>query len=133
QNDAADPDRQTYFLSVHQWWLVVIMAGQNDQGDPSMEELQRRRGALEDKIAARNAKLDEEKQKDDRTSDASGWARGTKLASEFVAGIIVGAGLGWGLDWFFGTLPLFFIVFLMLGFGAGILNVLRVEGMGRPK
>ncbi|MEM1365874.1 MAG: AtpZ/AtpI family protein [Pseudomonadota bacterium] len=109
------------------------MAGPNDSDDPSMDELQRRRMALEEKIAARNAEIDKQNQRDERQADASGWARGTKLASEFVAGIVVGAAIGWGLDWVFGTLPWFFIVFLMVGFCAGILNVLRAEGMAGPK
>ncbi|MEO0497148.1 MAG: AtpZ/AtpI family protein [Pseudomonadota bacterium] len=109
------------------------MSDPKDADEPTMDELQRRRMALEDKVAARNAEIDKQNQKDARRGDSAGWARGLKLASEFVAGILVGAAIGWGLDWVFGTLPWFFIAFLMLGFGAGILNVLRAEGMASPK
>jgi ATP synthase protein I len=56
----------------------------------------------------------------------SGYGQAVKLASEFIAGILVGAGLGWGLDRLAGTSPWGLIGLLMLGFGAGVLNVVRV-------
>lgn len=59
-------------------------------------------------------------------SSASGFGQALRMSSEFVAGILVGAGLGWLIDRVFDTAPWGLIVFLMLGFGAGILNVLRV-------
>jgi len=59
----------------------------------------------------------------------SGFAQATKIASEFVAGVIVGAAVGWGIDKAAGTSPWALIVFLLLGFAAGVLNVLRAEGM----
>jgi ATP synthase protein I len=52
-----------------------------------------------------------------------------KLSTEFVAGIVVGAGLGWLFDAGLGTSPWGLIVFLLLGFAAGVLNVLRSVGM----
>lgn len=48
-----------------------------------------------------------------------------RLSSEFIAGILVGCGLGWLIDRTFDTSPWGLIVFLMLGFAAGVLNVLR--------
>lgn len=60
-----------------------------------------------------------------RSSDRRGYALAFKLASEFVAGILVGAGLGWGLDTVAGTAPWGLIVLLLLGFAAGVLNVVR--------
>ena len=56
---------------------------------------------------------------------ASGFARGFRLATELVAGILVGAGIGWLLDRLIGTSPVGLIIFLLLGFAAGILNVVR--------
>ncbi len=52
-----------------------------------------------------------------------------KLSSEFIAGVLVGAGIGWVADQWFGTSPLGLIVFLLLGFAAGVLNVLRSAGV----
>ncbi|MCT7373626.1 AtpZ/AtpI family protein [Chelativorans salis] len=58
----------------------------------------------------------------------SDFANALKLSSEFIAGVLVGAALGWFIDRMAGTSPWGLIVFLLLGFGAGILNVLRSAG-----
>jgi len=64
-----------------------------------------------------------------QTADASGFARGFRLSSELVAGVLVGAVIGWLLDRWLGTTPWGLMVFLMLGFAAGILNVMRAAGV----
>jgi len=48
-----------------------------------------------------------------------------RLATELVAGFVVGGLIGWQLDAWFGTLPLFLLIFFGLGAAAGILNVMR--------
>jgi ATP synthase protein I len=63
----------------------------------------------------------------DRKAGA-GYAQAVKLGSEFVAGVLVGAALGWGLDRAAGTSPWGLIVLLLLGFCAGVLNVVRATG-----
>ena len=55
----------------------------------------------------------------------TGYGQAVKLASEFIAGILVGAGLGWGLDRLAGTSPWGLIGLVLLGFCAGVLNVVR--------
>ncbi len=60
---------------------------------------------------------------------SSGFAQATKIASEFVAGVIVGGGIGWAIDRAFGVAPWGIVVFVLLGFAAGVLNVLRSEGV----
>lgn len=62
-------------------------------------------------------------------SDAKGLAIALRLGSEFVAAIIVGGAIGWGIDRLAGSSPWGLIVFLMLGFAAGVLNVLRSAGL----
>lgn len=57
-------------------------------------------------------------------------ALGFRLSSELVAGVVVGAGIGWGFDWLLSTSPFGFIVFLLLGFVAGVVNVVRTAGAG---
>lgn len=57
-----------------------------------------------------------------------GFAEALKVGSEFVAGVLVGAAIGYGIDWVAGTRPFGLILFLMLGFAAGVLNVLRSQG-----
>jgi ATP synthase protein I len=65
----------------------------------------------------------------DRAATASGYARGFRLSSELVGGVLVGAGLGWLLDRLLGISPWGFIVFVLLGFVAGVLNVMRSAGV----
>jgi ATP synthase protein I len=65
------------------------------------------------------------------TVDASAMARGFRLSTELVAGVLVGAGIGWLLDRFLGISPWGLIVFLLLGFVAGVLNVMRAAGVVR--
>jgi ATP synthase protein I len=67
--------------------------------------------------------------KEGRSTTASGYARGFRLSSELVAGVVVGAGIGWGIDRLFGVSPWGLIVFLLLGFVAGVLNVMRSAGL----
>jgi len=61
-------------------------------------------------------------------SDSASYALAFRLASEFVAGVLVGAALGWGLDYVAGTSPWGLIGLLLLGFCAGVVNVVRVAG-----
>ena len=63
-----------------------------------------------------------------RSSGATGYGVAFRLASEFVAGVLVGAGLGWALDRVAGTSPWGLIGLLLLGFAAGVMNVMRVAG-----
>ena len=56
-------------------------------------------------------------------------AVGLRLSSELVAGVLVGAALGWGFDRLLSTSPLGLIVFLLLGFVAGVINVMRAAGV----
>jgi ATP synthase protein I len=65
------------------------------------------------------------------TNDASAMARGFRLSTELVAGVLVGAGIGWLIDRWLGTTPLAMLVFLLLGFVAGVLNVMRAAGVVR--
>ena len=90
---------------------------------PTDDELRRRRAALDARLGP-----DPEDTPPPPSSGRSDLARGLKLSSEFIAGVVVGAGLGWFIDSVAGTSPFGLIVFLLLGFGAGILNVLRETG-----
>jgi ATP synthase protein I len=62
-------------------------------------------------------------------ADPSAMARGFRLSTELVAGVLVGAMFGWLLDRWLGISPWGLIVFLLLGFAAGVLNVMRAAGV----
>lgn len=64
-------------------------------------------------------------------SRASAMAVGLRLSSELVAGVVVGTILGWGFDRLLPTSPWGLIVFMLLGFVAGVVNVMRSAGVGR--
>ena len=63
------------------------------------------------------------------TADPSAIARGFRLSTELVAGVLLGAGIGWLIDKGLGISPWGLIVFLLLGFAAGVLNVMRAAGV----
>jgi ATP synthase protein I len=62
-------------------------------------------------------------------ANSAGFARGFRLSSELVAGVLVGAAIGWLIDKGLGTLPWGMFVFALLGFTAGVLNVMRQAGV----
>lgn len=92
------------------------------------DDLSERRDQLNRTLEARRRQDDLAEHKA-RNSDNSGFGQALKLSTEFVAGVLVGAGIGWFLDQWLGTSPWGLIVFLLLGFVAGVLNVLRSAGM----
>ncbi len=56
---------------------------------------------------------------------SNGLAQGMRLGLEFLSGTIVGLLIGLGLDKYFDTSPWCLLVFSLLGFAAGMLNVYR--------
>lgn len=92
----------------------------------SEADLSERRDRLNRMLEGQRAAEDAERKS--QKSDAPGYAQAMKLSSEFIAGIVVGGGLGWLCDQWLGTSPFGLIVFLLIGFAAGVLNVLRAAG-----
>lgn len=101
--------------------------GRSDQSDG----LEERRMQLGAKLASRTAadKKDNKAGREDKTS----YAKAFQLSTEFVAAIFVGALLGYLIDRFVGTTPWGMILFLLLGFVAGVLNVMRSAGVVAQK
>ena len=108
------------------------MSSQN--GDDNDRTAGSPQAGLSERRAQLNRKLDDIKAVEEKTvrksqSSSSGYAQAMKLSSEFIAGVLVGAGIGWVADEWLGTSPFGLIVFLLLGFAAGVLNVLRSAGV----
>jgi len=92
--------------------------GAPEDRSAELDELdQRIRVARETQVAKRTRR----KAGDKFTIAGMAW----RMTLELVVGGMVGAAMGWGLDALFGTLPLFLIVFIILGFAAGIRTVMR--------
>ncbi len=97
---------------------------------PDEAALSARLGSLDQRLSALrdSRKLGTDQPADgseDGAARASAMALGFRLSSELVAGVLVGAALGWGIDRLLSTSPFGLIVFLLLGFAAGVVNVVR--------
>ena len=104
------------------------------RGLPSEELSPLERAQLERRISdlgsrlgtARSVRRESEGQDD---GNAEGRRRdmayGMRMAADLVAAVLVGSAIGWGLDWVLGSRPWLFLAFFLLGFAAGVLNVVR--------
>ena len=104
--------------------------GDRDKQQTSEAALSARLQRLNEGLGqARNAGDPSDSSGAQRAATASGYAKGFRLSSELVAGVVVGAGIGWLIDRWLGVSPWGLIVFLLLGFAAGVLNVMRSAGL----
>jgi ATP synthase protein I len=82
--------------------------------EPDPERLR----ALEKRIEAAKGKP-----KEKRSQTAKGISQGEvayRMVIELATGIVLGVGIGYGLDVLFGTLPVFLVVFVLVGFAVGV-------------
>ncbi|GAA6163580.1 AtpZ/AtpI family protein [Pelagimonas sp. KU-00592-HH] len=87
--------------------------------DPDQKE---RMAQLEERIEAARRAQDPKPRVDEHYSAANlAW----RMVIELVAGLGIGFGIGYGLDSLIGTLPIFMVLFTMLGLAAGIKTMLR--------
>jgi len=88
----------------------------------SDRETQQQMTQLEARIEAAKERSAPKPRADEHYSQAQlAW----RMVIELVAGLGIGFGIGYGLDWLFGTLPIFMVLFVMLGLAAGIKTMLR--------
>ena len=100
------------------------------------ENRHRKKEALDKELRSINKRLGRDAEKpanqsqgtSDTANAKSGYGIAMRLSSEFISAILVGAAIGYGIDWLIGTKPWAMIVFLLLGFVAGVMNVLRTSG-----
>lgn len=82
-----------------------------------------------DRLKALSAKIDavkEEHAPKPRTPDHHSQAQlAWRMVIELVAGLGIGFGMGYGLDALFGTSPFLMIIFIFLGFAAGVKTMMR--------
>ncbi|MCC8937823.1 AtpZ/AtpI family protein [Bradyrhizobium ivorense] len=112
--------------------------GNRDQSSPDEAALSARLGSLDHRLSeirdSRRSKTDQPgTEGGDSAARASAMALGFRLSSELIAGVAVGAAIGWGVDRWLSTSPFGFIVFMLLGFVAGVVNVVRSAGRASGK
>ena len=90
--------------------------GAPEERSARLDELDRRIRVAREAQAPKRGKTG-----DKFTAADTAW----RMTLEMVVAGMVGAAMGWGLDALFGTLPIFLIVFILLGFAAGIRMVMR--------
>jgi ATP synthase protein I len=108
--------------------------GNRDQSSSDEAALSARLGSLDHRLSeirdSRKIGNDQSgNEQDTAQARASAMAIGLRLSSELVAGVLGGAALGWGFDRLLSTSPWGLIVFLLLGFTAGVINVMRAAGV----
>ena len=113
--------------------------GPEDEAQPGSagdkSEAQSGKGGLDARLDRLNRSLTEHNEREEaeqkrltRSGNASGFAAAMKMSSELIAGVGVGTLIGWLLDKWLGTAPWAMAAFLLLGFAAGVLNMLRSMG-----
>ena len=96
---------------------------------PGDAELSARLQHLEQRLGeVRDAKSEIRIPHQTARADNSGLAKAFRLSAEFVSGPVAGGLIGWGVDTLLHSKPWGLIVFLMLGFLAGVYNVMRASG-----
>ncbi len=107
------------------------MVNGSDQPGPDDREsdLEARHRKLDDALQRHRGHEPENGTDEVRQGSAAGYGQALRLSSDFIAGVVVGAAIGWIFDRFLGTSPWGLIVFLLLGFCAGVLNVMRSAGL----
>lgn len=77
--------------------------------------------ALEERLKTAKAEVEEiPHMKKDYAQANLAW----RMVIELVAGLGIGFSVGYGLDYVFGTLPLFLVIFTLLGLAAGVKTML---------
>lgn len=83
----------------------------SDEPDPS-----KMRDFEERLTAARKSHEPEQVERRRHTDVGAAW----RMVIELVTGIVLGFGIGYYIDVTFGTMPIFLVLFSLLGFGAGV-------------
>ena len=136
---AFEGDGAIFHQPQHVSGLHTMADGANTSGNGNREQSDE--AALSARLGSLDQRLSEirgiRKTQTDQTGAGSGdgaaraWAmaRGFRLSSELIAGVVVGALMGWGFDRLLSTSPWGLIVFFLIGFSAGVLNVIRSAGV----
>jgi len=97
-------------------------SGHGEISPEEREEFRKRASDLGRRLGeakARRGPLPEERAR------GNSFGQAMKIAVELVVGVAVGGFIGWALDGQFGSRPWLLVLFVVLGFAAGLANVVR--------
>jgi ATP synthase protein I len=108
--------------------------GENERKPSGADDadLSARLKSLDARISQASVQREESEPRTRPTSDSSAIGQAFRYSAEFVSGVLAGAIVGWLVDKLFGTSPWGLIICLILGFCAGMLNLLRASGAVKP-
>jgi ATP synthase protein I len=99
-------------------------AGRGQISPEDRETIRRRSSEIGQKLDAITAQRAGAKAAGDRARQ-SAFGQAFRYAADLIVGVGVGGAVGWALDRQFGTAPWLMILLFVLGFAAGLLNVIR--------
>lgn len=99
-------------------------SGRGEISPEDREAFKRRASDLGERLGKVKARRIEPGQGEDR---GQSMGQAYRMVVEFVVGTAGGGFIGWLLDGWLGTAPWLLLLFLMLGFAAGMLNMIRVS------
>jgi len=86
------------------------------------DEQKQRMAQLEARLAeARKVQEPKPRTEEHYTMANQAW----RMVIELVSGLVIGLAIGMGLDSLFGTIPIFLVVFTLLGLVAGVKTMIR--------
>jgi len=107
--------------------------GHGEMSPEDREAIRKRSEELGQKLDALKSQRAKAERPATQGSRSGDFGAAFKFAAELVVGVVVGGGLGWALDRQFGTAPWLMIVLVILGFAAGLLNVVRAAQEAQAK
>ena len=103
--------------------------GDQEKGPAPGQISAKERAAFKSRAGEIDRRLSEAKArhapKPDARQRGQAMGQGLRSAVELVVGVGFGAAVGWWLDSVLGTRPWLMIVMVLLGFGAGMMNIIR--------
>ncbi len=108
--------------------------GENERKPDGADDanLSARLKSLDARISQASVQRAEAEPRNRQTSDSRAMGQAFRLSAEFVAGVAAGGIVGWIVDYLLGSSPWGLIVCLILGFCAGMLNLMRASGVVKP-
>jgi len=110
---------------------IAMSAAGNGNGPGPGEISPEQREAFHKRSEALGKRLGEVKarrnppQSGDARARGEAFARAFRFVAELIVGVGVGGFIGWLLDRWLGTAPWLLVLFVTLGFAAGLMNVIR--------